>query len=160
VIWNTILLLEQTRTLNMTFNGDDIVNKFNEQYAKLDTATQVTLDHFLAGIDEVGQHIVGETIFRGSAELLNRYMPCIQAISSSVRISETGLDGDSNLHELKWEPNDFVIPSDVLVRAYARIENPGADSDDGCGSEEEHPLVRQMSSQSRHCENDDCPSSR
>jgi len=96
------------------------VNNFNKHYNELDSETQIKLDHFLAGIEEVGQHIVGRTIFRGSGELLNKFMPCLQTISSSICISESNLDGHSNLYELTWTPNDLDIPADLLVRAIDR----------------------------------------
>jgi hypothetical protein len=53
------------------------VNKFNMHYNDLDQETQIRLDHFLAGIEEVGQHIVGETHFDGGEELLSKFMPCL-----------------------------------------------------------------------------------
>jgi hypothetical protein len=93
---------------------------FNKHYSELDSETQIQLDHFLAGIEEVGQHIVGRTIFRGSGELLNKFMPCLQTISSSIRISESNLNGDSNLYELTWMPNDLDIPGELLLRAIDR----------------------------------------
>ena len=96
------------------------VTNFNNHYSELDSKTQIQLDHFLAGIEEVGQHIIGRTIFRGSGELLNKFMPCLQTISSSIRISESNLDGQTNLHELTWTPNDLDIPADLLVRAIDR----------------------------------------
>ena len=96
-------------------------NNFNNQYSKLDTETQIQLDHFLAGIEEVGQHYTGRTIFRGSGELLSKFMPCLQSISSSICISESNLDGHSNLYELTWTPNDLNIPADLLLRALDRI---------------------------------------
>jgi hypothetical protein len=96
------------------------VNNFNKHYSDLDSETQIRLDHFLAGIDEVGQHKIGRTIFRGSGELLHKFMPCLQTISSSICISESNLDGHSNLHELSWTPNDLDIPADLLLRALDR----------------------------------------
>ena len=96
------------------------VNNFNKHYNELDSDTQIKLDHFLAGIEEVGQHIIGRTIFRGSGELLSKFMPCLQTISSSICISESNLDGDSNLYELTWTPNDLDIPADLLFRALDR----------------------------------------
>ena len=95
----------------------DRVNKFNVLYDKLDKDTQVKLDHFIAGVEEVGQNFIGETFFRESKELLDRMMPCLQTISPSIYISITNIDDNNYLHKLNWEPNDFTIPADVLVRA-------------------------------------------
>jgi hypothetical protein len=97
----------------------DRENKFNALYNKLDKDTQVKLDHFIAAIEEVGQHMVGETIFRGNKELLQRVMPCLEAISPSIYISMANIDDNNNLHKLNWYPNDFTIIQDVLVRSYA-----------------------------------------
>jgi hypothetical protein len=97
----------------------DRENNFNALYNNLDKDTQVKLDHFIAGIEEVGQNFIGETIYKGSKELLDRFMPCLQAISPSIYISMTNIDDNNHLHKLNWEPNDFTIIQDVLVRAYA-----------------------------------------
>lgn len=99
----------------------DRENKFNTLYNNLDTDTKVKLDHFIAGVEEVGQNFIGETFFRESKELLDRMMPCLQAISPSIYISIPNIDDNNYLHKLNWEPNDFTIPADVLVRAYADV---------------------------------------
>lgn len=100
----------------------DRENNFNAIYNNLDKYTQVKLDHFIAGVEEVGQNFVGETIYNGSREVLDSFMPCLQAISPSIYISMTNIDDNNYLHKLNWEPNDFTIPADVLVRANANIK--------------------------------------
>jgi len=96
---------------------------FYEQYSQLDTTSQIELDHFLACIEEVGEHLTGETIYHGSIKKLNSFMPCLQSISSSVTISEKEIDNDVNLHKVTWKPNDFDIPADALLRAIDRLTN-------------------------------------
>ena len=59
-------------------------------------------------IDIIIDHI--RTIFSFS----DKFMPCLRMTKN--------IDNDSNLHKLKWEPNDFKIPSGVLVRSYERID--------------------------------------
>ena len=98
------------------------IDRFNERYNQLDLDTQVKLDSFIACVEEVGQDMVGETLFRGSKELLDRLMPCLLAISPSIYISDINIDNNTNIHKLNWEPNDFTIPADVLVRAYERLD--------------------------------------
>ena len=106
----------------MKMNRIDRENKFNELYNKLDICTQVRLDSFIAGVEEVGQDMIGDTIFHGSKELLDMFMPCLKAISSSIYISDINIDNNDIIHRLNWEPNDFIIPADVLVRAYRRLD--------------------------------------
>ena len=96
-------------------------DRFFEEYSKLDATSQIELDYFLACIEEVGEHLIGKTIYRGSIEKLNSFMPCLQSISSSVTISVKEKNNDVNLHELTWEPNDLDIPADVLLRAIDRL---------------------------------------
>lgn len=103
-------------------NRIDRENKFNELYNQLDIDTQVKLDSFIAGVEEVGQDMVGETFFRGSKELIDMFMPCLKAISPSIYISDINIDNNTNIHKLNWEPNDFTIPADVLVRAHERLD--------------------------------------
>jgi hypothetical protein len=103
-------------------DNTDRENNFNALYNNLDKDTQVKLDHFIAGVEEVGQNFVGETIYNGSREVLDRFMPCLQSISPSIYISMTNIDDNNNLHKLNWEPNDFTIIQDVLVRAYDNIK--------------------------------------
>ena len=137
-----------------------VLGNFNEEYSKLDHETQIKLENFIAGIEEVGQDIVGGTIFEGTAEFLNSIMPCLQVISSTITCVKIDLENGTYYHDLKWEPNDFIIPADVLVRAnerYAKIHGENsldADSD----SEECNLLVRQKSGP--YYADDDCPSSR
>ena len=142
---------------------------FSEEYNKLDPDTQVKLDHFIAGIEEVGQDIVGGTIFEGSSELLNSIMPCLHAISSTITSVKINLENGTYYHDLKWEPNDFIIPPDVLVRAYERYTKMAALS--GVGqiqnkvngneykSDDYLLLSRASSAPSSYYECDDCPSS-
>jgi len=99
----------------------DRVNNFNRLYDGLDQETQIKLDHFIAGIEEVGQNMVGETIYDGSVELLYKFMPCLQAISSTITYCKIDIDDNKYIHKLKWTPDDFIIPPDVLVRANDRI---------------------------------------
>ena len=99
----------------------DRVNNFNRLYDSLDTDTQMKLDHFIAGIEEVGQHMVGETTYNGSMELLHKIMPCLQAISSTINYLKIDINDNKYIHKLKWTPNDFIIPPKVLVRANERI---------------------------------------
>lgn len=103
-------------------NRIDRENKFNELYNKLDICTKVRLDSFIAGVEEVGQDMIGDTIFHGSKELLDMFMPCLQAISPTIYISDINIDNNDIIHRLNWEPNDFTIPADVLVRAYERLD--------------------------------------
>jgi hypothetical protein len=136
-----------------------VLGNFSEEYSKLDPETQIKLDHFIAGIEEVGQDIVGGTIFRESEEFLNRIMPCLQSISSTITSVKVELDDGNYYHDLKWKPNDFIIPSDVLARAnerYAKthVEN---NSDDDFDSDGCNLLVRQKSGP--YYADDDCPSS-
>ena len=35
---------------------------------------------------------------------------------------DINIDNNTNIHKLNWEPNDFTIPADVLVRAYERLD--------------------------------------
>jgi len=107
----------------MTSSIPSKYDRFYEQYSKLDTTSQIELDHFLACIEEVGEHLSGETTYRGNIEKLNSFMPCLQSISSSVTISVKEKDDDVNLHKLTWKPNDFNIPADVLLRAIDRMTN-------------------------------------
>jgi hypothetical protein len=99
----------------------DRVNNFNRLYDGLDEETQIKLDHFIAGIEEVGQHMVGETTYNGSLDLLYKFMPCLQSISSTITYCRIDIDSNKYIHKLKWTPNDFVIPPKVLVRANERI---------------------------------------
>ena len=106
---------------HMSSNIEDIVNNFNRHYDDLDEETQIKLDHFIAGIEEVGQHMVGETIYNGDIELLHKFMPCLQAISSTITCYKIDVYENKYIHKLQWTPDDFIIPPDVLVRAYERI---------------------------------------
>lgn len=99
----------------------DRVNNFNRLYDGLDEETQIKLDHFIAGIEEVGQNMVGETIYDGSVEFLHKFMPCLQSISSTITYLKIDIDSNKYMHKLKWTPDDFVIPPKVLVRATERI---------------------------------------
>jgi hypothetical protein len=105
----------------MTTNSNEKYSKFYEQYEKLDTSSQIELDNFLACIEEVGQHFVGETTYYGKIEKLNSFMPCLLSISSSVNIKDNY--GDCNIHKLTWEPADFDIPADLLLRVIDRYTN-------------------------------------
>lgn len=107
----------------MSSNIVDRVNNFNRLYDGLDEETQIKLDHFIAGIEEVGQNMVGETIYDGSVELLHKFMPCLQAISSTITYCQIEIDENKYIHKLKWTPDDFIIPSNVLVRANERISS-------------------------------------
>ncbi len=101
----------------------DRVNNFNRLYDGLDEETQIKLDHFIAGIEEVGQDMVGETIYNGDKELLYKFMPCLQAISSTITYFKIVIDDNKYIHKLQWTPDDFVIPPNVLVRANERISS-------------------------------------
>ncbi len=105
----------------MSSNTVDRVNNFNRLYDGLDEETQIKIDRFIAGVEEVGQNMVGETIYGGSVELLQKFMPCLQAISSTITCVKFDVDENKYMHKLQWTPDDFVIPPDVLVRAYDRI---------------------------------------
>jgi hypothetical protein len=124
-----------------------VLGNFKEEYSKLDHETQIKLDHFIAGIEEVGQDMVGGTIFEGSVELLNSIMPCLQSISSTITSVKIELENGTYRHDLKWEPNDFIIPSDVLVRAYDRYAKIQAENslDEDFDSDQPNLLVRQNS---------------
>lgn len=123
------------------------LSNFSEEYSKLDHETQIKLDHFIAGIEEVGQDMVGGTNFEGSIEFLNSIRPCLHTISSSLTIAKIDLENGSYIHNLKWEPNDFIIPADVLTRAYERYSkiNLENNSDDDINSDGCNLLVRQSS---------------
>jgi hypothetical protein len=145
------------------------VNNFNMHYNDLDQETQIRLDHFLAGIEEVGQHIVGETHFEGGEELLSKFMPCLKEISSSVHISGSYENGNNKIYKLSWTPNDMNIPADVLLRAIDRITNVGktftpnsalSNTDTDCSDiDDSSPLVRTCSSAPYNYMSDDVPSS-
>lgn len=107
----------------MSNDTADRVNNFNRLYDGLDKKTQIKLDHFIAGIEEVGQHMVGETIYHGDVELLDKFMPCLQSISSTITYYKIDVYENKYIHKLQWTPDDFIIPPDVLVRAYDRISN-------------------------------------
>jgi hypothetical protein len=101
----------------------DRLNQFNGLYNMLDQDTQVSLDHLIAGIEEVGQFIIGETFYNGNDELLNKFMPCLKAISPSITYFKIELDDNKYIHKLTWTPNDFVIPPDVIIRANERFNS-------------------------------------
>jgi hypothetical protein len=140
-------------------------------YNDLDQETQIRLDHFLAGIEEVGQHIVGETHFDGGEELLSKFMPCLKEISSSVHISDSyeNENGNNKIYKVSWTPNDMNIPADVLLRAIDRVTNVGKafttnsplskTDTDGSDLDDVSPLVRSCSSVPSYYESDDVPSS-
>ena len=107
----------------MSSNTADKVDNFNRLYDGLDEETQIKLDHFIAGIEEVGQHMVGETIYNGDKELLYKFMPCLQAISSTISYVKIDIDENKYIHKLQWTPYDFIIPSDVLDRANKRFSS-------------------------------------
>jgi hypothetical protein len=107
----------------MSSDTADRVNNFNRLYDGLDEETQIKLDHFIAGIEEVGQDMVGETIYGGSVEFLEKFMPCLQTISSTITYCKIVVDDNKYIHKLQWTPDDFVIPPNVLVRANERISN-------------------------------------
>ena len=109
----------------MSSNTADRVNNFNRLYDDLDEETQTKLDHFIAGIEEVGQHMVGETIYNGDMELLYKFIPCLQAISSTITYYKIDIDENKYIHKLKWTPDDFIIPTDVLIRANKRFSSLG-----------------------------------
>jgi len=104
----------------MTTNITDSINNFNRLYANLDEDTQVKLDHFIAGIEEVGQFIVGETFYDGTFESLNEIMPCLKAISPTIISDKIELDDNKYIFKLTFTPNDFVIPPEVIIRANER----------------------------------------
>jgi hypothetical protein len=106
----------------MSNNTADRVNNFNRLYDALDEETQIKLDHFIAGIEEVGQNMVGETIYNGDMELLYKFMPCLQSISSTITYCKIDVYENKYIHKLQWSPNDFIIPPNVLVRANERYE--------------------------------------
>jgi len=144
------------------------VNNFNTHYNDLDQETQIRLDHFLAGIEEVGQHMVGETHFDGGEELLSKFMPCLKEISSSVHISGSYENGHNKIYKVSWTPNDMYIPADVLLRAIDRVTNVGKpiahnttlspNDTDGSDIDDCSPLVRSCSSVPSYFESDDVPS--
>ena len=107
----------------MTMDITDSVTNFNRLYANLDEHTQVKLDHFIAGIEEVGQFIIGETFYHGTDESLNEIMPCLKAISPTISLIKIELDNNKYIYKLTWTPNDFVIPPDVIIRANERYNN-------------------------------------
>jgi len=78
----------------------DRVNNFNRLYDGLDKEMQIKLDHFIAGIEEVGQHKVGETIYNGSVELLDKIMPCLQAISSTITYLKIDINDNKYIHPM------------------------------------------------------------
>ena len=135
----------------MSDTKEDRIYKFNEEYNKLDPDTQAKLDHFIAGIEEVGQDMVGGTIFNGSIQLLESFMPSLQVISPTIAYLKIDLHDGNYCYELKWEPNDFIIPDDLLIRAYERINvlvDVSSNSDNN-----NWELLQSYD----HC--DDCPSS-
>lgn len=101
----------------------DRLNQFYCLYKMLDQDTQIRLDDFIAGIEEVGQFITGETFYEGSVELLNKFMPCLKAISPTITYFKIELDDNKYIHKLTWTPNDFVIPPDVIIRANERYNS-------------------------------------
>ena len=105
----------------MSNDTADRVNNFNRLYDSLDEETQMKLDHFIGGIEEVGQHMLGETTYNGSMELLHKFMPCLQAISSTITYLKIDINDNKHIHKLQCTPNDFIIPPKVLVRANERI---------------------------------------
>jgi len=104
-------------------NNTDSVNNFNRLYERLDKHTQVKLDHFIAGIEEVGQFIIGETFYHGTYESLNEIMPCLKAISPTISSIKIEIDDNKFIYKLTWIPNDFIIPPDVIIRANERYNN-------------------------------------
>jgi hypothetical protein len=104
-------------------NITDSINNFNRLYRNLDEDTQVKLDHFIAGIEEVGQFIIGETFYHGTDESLNEIMPCLRAISQTITSTKIELDDNKYIFKLTWTPNDFVIPPEVIIRANERYYN-------------------------------------
>jgi hypothetical protein len=104
----------------MTTNNTDRLNNFNCLYDNLDKEIQVRLDDFIAGIEEVGQFIIGETIYNGDIEILNKFMPCLQAISPTIIYMKIELNENKYIHKLTWTPDDFIIPPDVIIRANDR----------------------------------------
>ena len=119
---------------------EDRINKFNEEYNKLDSDMQAKLDHFIAGIEEVGQTIVGGTIFNGSAQLLESFMPLLQMISPTIAYLKIDLHDGNYCYELKWEPNDFIIPAELLVRANERIKVSEVESIDNSYLKNDSPI--------------------
>jgi len=107
----------------MTMNSKDSIDNFNNRYNKLDDLTKAKLDHFIAGIEEVGQFIIGETFYNGTNETLDEFMPCLKAISPSITSMKIELDDHKYIFKLTWTPNDFVIPPDVIIRANERYNN-------------------------------------
>lgn len=119
------------------------LGNFSEEYNKLDPETQAKLDNLIAGIEEVGQDIVGGTIFQGSSELLRSIMPCLHTLSSTITSSVIDLDNGMQNHKLSWEPNDFIIPQNVLVRAnerYAKSMGISLDSKNQKETDEEYEI--------------------
>jgi hypothetical protein len=133
------------------------IYKFNEEYNKLDPDTQAKLDNFMAGIEEVGQDRVGGTIFNGSAQLLESFMPSLQVISPTIAYLKIDLHDGNYCYELKWEPNDFIIPDDLLIRAYERINVSVGQSSDNPSLKIDSPNNWELLQSYDHC--DDCPSS-
>jgi hypothetical protein len=101
----------------------DSIQNFNRLYLTLDELTQAKLDHFIAGIEEVGQFITGETLYDGTTETLDQMMPCLKAISPTITSTKIELDDNKYIYKLTWTPNDFVIPSDVIIRANEQYNN-------------------------------------
>ena len=97
-----------------------IVGNFKLEYDKLDSETQVALDNFIAGVEEVGQDIVGETVYYGTSAQLDKFMPCLQALSTSISSIKIDLPNENCCFRLNWEPNDFIIPQEVLARVNKR----------------------------------------
>jgi len=141
----------------MSDTKEDRINMFNIEYNKLDPDTQAKLDNFMAGIEEVGQDTVGGTIFNGSIQLLESFMPSLQVISPTIAYLKIDLPDGKYCYELKWEPNDFIIPTDLLIRAYERINVSAVGYSDNPSLKIDSPNNWELLQSYDHC--DDCPSS-
>lgn len=93
---------------------------FKLEFDKLDNETQIALDNFIAAIEEVGQDIVGGTVYYGTSTQLDQFMPCLQALSTSISSIKIDLPNDTYCFRLSWQPNDFIIPQEVLARVNER----------------------------------------
>jgi hypothetical protein len=120
-----------------------VFSNFNNEYNKLDIDTQKKLDDFIAGIEEVGSHFSNGINFTYDEELLDKFLPSLKTICSTLSSKKSISDQGDVILELNWEPNNFIIPPDVIVRTTERYNNMNSSQDD---EYEPFPLLRTASS--------------
>lgn len=98
------------------------ISKFNNEYAKLDSDTQIKLDDFILGIEEVGYHLSDGMKFLYDQEFLDSIWSALQAICSTLSTKKSYSFKGDVLIELNWEPNNFIIPPDVIARTNERYK--------------------------------------